>query len=64
MLYQKVNSSIVPQGTMNSFKEMFPLARMFPLAVMHRKGHLYFFLPRATTQEHSEIFLQSCIRDV
>ena len=21
---------------MNSFKEMFPLARMFPLAVMHR----------------------------
>ena len=37
-MYQKVNSSIVSKGAMNSFKEMFPLARMFPLAVMHRGG--------------------------
>ena len=33
--YQKVNSSIVSKGAMNSFNEMFPLARVFPLAVMH-----------------------------
>ena len=39
-MYQKVNSSIVSKGAMNSFKEMFPLARMFPLAVMHRGGEL------------------------
>ena len=24
-----------PKDAMNSFKEMFPLARMFPLAIMH-----------------------------
>ena len=35
MMYQKVNSSIVSKGAMNSLKEMFPLARMFPLTVMH-----------------------------
>ena len=35
-MYQKTNSSIVPKGAINSFKEMFPVARMFPLAVMHR----------------------------
>ena len=34
--YQKVDSSIVSKGAMNNFNEMFPLARMFPLAVMHR----------------------------
>ena len=28
-------SSIVSKGAMNSFKEMFPLVRMFPLAVKH-----------------------------
>ena len=33
--YHKVNSSIVSKGAMNSVKEMFPLARMFLLAVMH-----------------------------
>ena len=33
-MYQKINSSIVSKGAMNSYKEMFPLARMFPLAVM------------------------------
>ena len=33
---QKVNSSIISKGAMNNFKETFPLARMFPLAVMHR----------------------------
>ena len=33
--YQKVDSSMVSKGAMNSFNEMFPLARMFPLAVMH-----------------------------
>ena len=26
---------------MNSFKEMFPLARMFPLAVMHTRVNIY-----------------------
>ena len=31
-----INSSIVSEGAMNSFKEIFPLARMFPLPVMHR----------------------------
>ena len=34
-VYQKVNSSIVSKGVINSFNEMFPLARMFTLAVMH-----------------------------
>ena len=34
MTYQNVNSSIISK-VMNSFNEMFPLARMFPLAVMH-----------------------------
>ena len=33
--YQKINSSIVSKGAMNILTEMFPLARMFPLAVMH-----------------------------
>ena len=32
--YQKVNSSIASQGAMKSFNEMFPLASMFPLAIM------------------------------
>ena len=36
--YQKVKSSTVSKGARNSFKEMFPLARMFPLAVMHREA--------------------------
>ena len=35
MTYQKVNSFILSKSAMNSFKEMFPLSRMFPLAVMH-----------------------------
>ena len=34
--YQKVNSSIVSKGAINSIKEILPPARMFPLAVMHR----------------------------
>ena len=34
--YQMINSSLVSKGAMNSFKEMFPLARLFPLTVMHR----------------------------
>ena len=35
--YQKVNSSIiVSTGVMNDFNERFPLAKMFPLAVMHK----------------------------
>ena len=33
--YQKINSSIVSKDAMNKFKEMFPLARMFPLAIVH-----------------------------
>ena len=33
-MYQKINSSIISKGTMNSFKQMFPLAKMFPPAVM------------------------------
>ena len=37
MTYQKINSSIASKGVMNSFKEMFPFARMFPLAVMHTR---------------------------
>ena len=32
---EKVDSSIVSKDAMNSFNEMFPLARMFPPAVMH-----------------------------
>ena len=36
MMYQKINSSVVSKGAMNKFREMFPLARIFPLAVMHR----------------------------
>ena len=46
--YQKVTSSIVSKDAMNSFNEMFPLARMFPLALMHRvlegNGASTFFL--------------------
>ena len=39
MTFQKAfNSCIVSKGAVNSFKEMFPLARMFPVAVMHRKA--------------------------
>ena len=33
--YQKINSSIVSKGVINSFNKKFPLARMFPLAIMH-----------------------------
>ena len=44
-LYQKVNSSIVSKGAMNSFNKIFPLATMFPLAVMH------------TTSDTMEVFL-------
>ena len=36
MTYQKVTSSIVSEGAMNTFNEMFQLARMFPLAKIHR----------------------------
>ena len=35
--YQNVNSSIVSKSSMNNFNEMLPLARMFPLAGMHRR---------------------------
>ena len=35
--YQKVNSSIVSKGSMNSFNEMLPLPRMFPPSAMHRR---------------------------
>ena len=31
----KINSSVISKGAMNKLREMFPLARMFPLAVMH-----------------------------
>ena len=41
--YQKVNSSIVSKGDMNSFNEIFPLARMFPLAVIHRGYKIWHF---------------------
>ena len=34
-MYQKINGSIVFKGTMNKLREVFPLARMFPLAVKH-----------------------------
>ena len=33
--YQKINGYIVSKGAMNSFKEIFPLSRMFPLAVKY-----------------------------
>ena len=35
MRHQKVNSSIVSKGAVNSFNEMFSLAKMFSQAVMH-----------------------------
>ena len=35
MTYQKVNSSMVSKSAMNCFNEMFSLARMFLLAIMH-----------------------------
>ena len=39
MTFQKAfNSCIVSKDAVNSFKEMFPLARMFPVAVMYRKA--------------------------
>ena len=31
----KINSSVISKGAMNKLREMFPLARMFPLASMH-----------------------------
>ena len=34
-MYQKVNSSIVSKGAINSFKEIFSPVRIFLLAVMH-----------------------------
>ena len=37
MLYQNVDSSIVSKGAMNVFNEIFPLARIFPLVVMHKE---------------------------
>ena len=59
--YQKVNSSIVSKGAMNNFNEMFPLARMFPLAVMHRgyskKGGVSLIF---TLTLSSVIFLSVC----
>ena len=48
----------LPSNAMNSFKDMFPLARMFPLAVMH----LSCFLSRNIT-ENVETHLPP-IRDV
>ena len=36
--YQNINSSIISKEAIISFKEMFPPARIFPLAVMHRTG--------------------------
>ena len=36
----KINSSIVSKSAMNSFDEMFPLGRMFPLAVIHTLSNL------------------------
>ena len=45
MTYQMINSSIVSKGAMNSFNEMFPLARMFPLAVMRREREVWIFYP-------------------
>ena len=43
-MYQTINSSIVSKGAMNCLNKMFPLARIFPLAVMYRgrskKGHV------------------------
>ena len=41
--YQNINSSIVSKGAMNSFNEIFPLARMFPLAVIHRGYEMLVF---------------------
>ena len=40
-------SSIVSKGTMNSFREMFPPVRMFPLVVM-RRGYLIPLIPYTT----------------
>ena len=37
-------SSIVFEGVINSFNEMFPPARMFPLAVMHMMNMFRFCL--------------------
>ena len=34
-MYRNIKSSIVSKDTMNRFREMFLLARMFPLAVMY-----------------------------
>ena len=41
--HQKVNSSIVSKCAMKSFNETFPLARIFPLAIMHTPSHLAHF---------------------
>ena len=60
-MYQNINSSIIFKCAMNSFREMFSLARIFPLALMHTPpptfciqpplyGHtlLYIFFPTPT----------------
>ena len=41
-MYRKGNSSIACKSGINSFKRMVPLARMFPLAVMHTGLFSYF----------------------
>ena len=41
--YQNVYSSIVSKGTMNSFNDKIPLARTFPLAVMHTPSQIFTF---------------------
>ena len=40
-----INSSIVSKDAVNKFKEMFPLARMIPLAVMHTPFLAKIFVP-------------------
>ena len=36
---------IVSKGAMNSFNELFPLARMFPLAAMHIPSFVFYQRP-------------------
>ena len=58
--YQKLNSSIVSKGAMNNFNEMFPLTRMFPLAVMHRGCSKKGGVSLVFTLTLSLIFLSVC----
>ena len=59
MTFQKINSSNVSKDAKNSFKEMFPLARMAPLSAMYTSsGPLSSCVPDNISACEKKIYLQ------